>query len=253
MDTNLIWWSGVALDVAILLRGGWTGLFRKYPLFYVYICCVVVKEVIGLLAYELAPGLYAPLYWPTELATVLASYAVIVEIFRQVLKHNPGAARLVQNLLLLLFAFMLVYASFDILRPGSLSLPRAIVELARDLRYVEGALLLIMLSLFVRYRISVSSNLSGLVFGYAFWVGINIITLALWFLPGNELSVRLRTLLPLSYNVALFIWCLALWAVQPDPVQPTDNEVERDYGLLAAKTEAILARVSNGFVRTMKP
>jgi hypothetical protein len=110
-----------------------------------------------------------------------------------------------------------------------------------------------MLSLFVRYRISVSSNLSGLVFGYTFWVGINIITLALWFLPGNELSVRLRTLLPLSYNVALFIWCLALWAVQPDPVQPLDNEVERNYGLLAAKTDAILARVSKGFVRTMRP
>jgi hypothetical protein len=178
---------------------------------------------------------------------------VIIEIFRQVLKHNPGAARLAQKLLLLLFAFMLVYASSDILRAGSLSLPRAIVELARDLRYVEGALLLIMLSLFVRYRISVSSNLSGLVFGYTFWVGINIITLALWFLPGNELSVRLRTLLPLSYNVALFIWCLALWAVQPDPVQPHDNEVERDYGLLAAKTDAILARVSKGFVRTMRP
>jgi hypothetical protein len=253
MDTNLIWWSGVALDVAILLRGGWTGLFRKYPLFYVYIGCVVVKEVIGLLAYALAPGLYAPLYWPADLATVVASYAVIIEIFRQALKHNPGTARLAQNLLLLLFTFMLVYASSDILRAGLLSLPRAIVELARDLRYVEGALLLIMLSLFVRYRISVSSNLSGLVFGYAFWVGINIITLALLFLPGNELSFRLRTLLPLSYDVALFIWCLALWAVQPDPVQPPENEVERDYELLAAKTQAILARVSNGLVRAMRP
>src|SRR5258706_14824200 len=176
MDTNLIWWSGVALDVAILLRGGWTGLFRKYPLFYVYICCVVVKEVIGMLAYELAPGLYAPLYWPTELATVLASYAVIIEIFRQVLKHNPGAARLAQNLLLLLFAFMLVYASSDILRAGSLSLPRAIVELARALRYVEGALILIMMSVSVRCRISVCITLSGLSFVYNFWFVIILIS-----------------------------------------------------------------------------
>ena len=253
MDTNIIWWSGVALDVAILSRGGWTGRLRKFPLFYTYIGCVVVKEIIGLLSYEWAPRFYEPLYWPAELATVLASYAVIIEIFRQVLKHNPGAARLTQNLLLMVFAFMLLYASSDLLHAGSLSLPRAIVELARDLRYVEGALLLVMLSLFVRYRISVSSNLLGLIFGYAFWVGINIMTLALWFLPGNGLSLRLRTLLPLSYNMALLIWCVALWTIRPNPVQPPENEVERDYELLAAKTRAILAHVSSGLVRTMRP
>src|SRR5882762_1196120 len=83
MDTKIIWWSGVALDVAILSRGCWTGLLRKFPLFYTYIGCVVVKEIIGLLSYEWAPRFYEPLYWPAELATVLASYAVIIEIFRQ--------------------------------------------------------------------------------------------------------------------------------------------------------------------------
>jgi hypothetical protein len=253
MDTKLIWWSGVALDAAILSRGCWTGLLRRFPLFYTYIGCVVVKEIIGLLSYQWAPRFYEPLYWPAELATVLASYAVIIEIFRQVLKHNPGTARLTQNVLLVVFAFMLAYASSDLLHAGSPSLSRATVELARDLRYAEGALLLVMLSFFVRYRISASSNLLGLILGYALWVGINIITLALWFLPGNGLSLGLRTLLPLSYNMALLIWCVTLWAIQPNPVQPPENDVERDYELLATKTRGIFARVSSGLVRTMRP
>jgi len=36
-------------------------------------------------------------------------------------------------------------------------------------------------------------------------------------------------------------------------VQPPENDVERDYELLATKTREIFARVSSGLVRTMRP
>ena len=253
MGANFIPWAAIVLESIIFFRGLQNRLIRDYFLFYSYIATVLLADIARLCCYHFAPNFYTAVYWSAELAVVVASYIVVIEIFKQVLKHNPGAARLTGDLLLIVFAFLVVYGSSDLVHGGFRSMSRVIAELARDLRYAEGALLLVMLSFFVRYRISASSNLLGLIFGYAYWVGINIMTLALWFLPGNGLSLRLRTLLPLSYNMALLIWCVTLWAVRPNPVQPPENDVERDYELLATKTRGIFARVSSGLVRTMRP
>ena len=151
-----------------------------------------------------------------------------------------------------MFVLTLSYAATDLLHGQFASASRAIAELGRDLRYIEGALLLVMLWLFVRYRILLGRNLLGLIGGYSFWVGLNVVNLALWFLPGNGFSVFLRRLLPITYVATLTIWCLALWSSQPEPAQSAENAIERDYELLAAKTRAALARTSR-LVRVMKP
>ncbi len=253
MGTSLIWWIGVSIDVALLLRGAITGLLRKYPLFYSYIGCVLFKEVIGLLSYHFAPSFYEPSYWPAELATIVASYAVIVEIFRQTLRYSPGVVRRAQKLLLVVFVVSLAYAASDLLHKDFASWERAIAELGRDLRYVEGGLLLIMLWLLGRYRILIGSNLLGLISGYSFWVGLNVINLLLWFLPGNEVSLWLRRSLPTTFTVTLGIWCAALWSVRPELAQPAESEIERDYDVLLAKTRAAFAHVSARVGRTLRP
>jgi len=253
METNVIWWTGTSVTAIVLIRGALVGLLRKYPLFYAYISCVLLKEIVGLLSYQFARNFYEPFYWPSELATIVASYAVIIEIFRQSLRHSPGIARKAQKFLLAAFVLTLSYAATDLLHGQFASASRAIAELGRDLRYIEGALLLVMLWLFVRYRILLGRNLLGLIGGYSFWVGLNVMNLALWFLPGNGFSVFLRRLLPITYVGTLTIWCLALWSSQPEPAQSAENAIERDYELLAAKTRAALARTSERLVRVMKP
>lgn len=253
METQIIWWIGTALVALVLIRGALAGNLRRYPLFYFYISCVLVKEVVGLLSYRLAPTLYRPLYWSTELATIVASYAVIVEIFRQSLRHNPGIARKGLKLLLAACALTVSYAATDLLNGRFANATRAIAEVGRDLRYIEGALLLLLLWLFVRYRILLGPNLLGLIIGYSFWVGINVINLALVFLQDNEFSAFARRLEPITYVATLTIWCVALWSSRPEPVQPTDDAIERDYDLLAAKTRSVLARTSDRLVRVMRP
>ena len=183
MLANFIWFGAIALETVILLRGSTTGLLKKYPLFYSYIGCVLVKEIIGLITNVFAPKLYEPLYWPTELATILASYAVIIEVFRCATRHKPGIRRLTQNALLSVFILTLAYAASDLWHGGFTFLSRAIAELGRDLRYVEAAILLVMLWLLMRYRIPLGRNLRGVIVGYSFWVGLNVVNLAFWFLP----------------------------------------------------------------------
>jgi hypothetical protein len=253
MLANLIWWSAIALEAVILFRARAAGLLKKYPLFYAYIGCVFAKEIVGLMTHQWAPKLYDAVYWPTDLATIVASYAVVIEIFRWSTRHKPGIRRLTQNALLFVFALTVAYAASDFVKSGFGSMSHAISGLGRDLRYVEGGILLAMLWLFTRYRIPHGRNLRGVIIGYSFWIGVNVVNLALWFLPGNEFSILLRGMLPATYLITLIIWCVTLWSAHPEPMQPSESKIERDYDLLAAKTQTILARSSTRVSRIIRP
>lgn len=252
MGTNLIWWYAIALEATLFLRAVSTGLLRKYPLFYFYIACVLATELLRFCCFHFAPNHYPNFYWDTELFTIIASYAVSLEIFRYSLKHYPGVARLAQTLLLIIFVLALSYAAADFFHGGLTALPRAIAELGRDLRYLEAGQLLGMLWLFARYRISVGRNLMGLITGYSLWVGLNVINLAFLFVSGNESSIALRKILPVTFAISLSIWCVTLWAAKPEPVQPIENDLERDYCLIAAKTCSILMRTSDRVVKSVQ-
>jgi hypothetical protein len=253
METNLIWLSAIALETAVLFRGLRAALLKKYPLFYAYIACVLLIEVLRMSCYKVSPNFYPAFYWHTELITIAASYAVIFEIFRQALHHNPGVARVSQKLLLVVFVIALSYAATDLVHGGFASVARATADLGRYLLYVKGALLLVMLWLFGRYRISFGRNLLGLTVGYSLVVGLDVMNLALLSLPGHESSIGLRKLLPITYLITLIIWSASLWSVQPDPAQPEESAIDRDYGVLTAKTMAAFAHLSARGGRTFRP
>jgi hypothetical protein len=254
MSVDFIWWGAIALEAVILSRAWCTQLIRKYALFYAYIAFVLLADIIRLCCYRFTPDLYPAFYWATELITIVASYAVMIEIFRQSVRYNPGVARLTRNLLVIAFCLTVSYASLNLAQDGlASSVPRVTADTGRYFRYVEGTLLLGMLWLFARYRISLGRNLLGLIAGNTFWVGLNIVNLEFWSLPGNEVSIVLRKLLPASYLVTLGIWCATLWSAVPDPIQPLESEIERDYESLAAKTRVVLARTSSRLVRVVRP
>ena len=249
MVTNIVWWAAILLEALILLRGSLSGLLKKYTLFYSYLACVLTKEFIGVWSYYFLPNAYERLYWPCELLTILASYGVIIEIFRRALVNHQGIAKLSQTLLLLVLAAALSIASIELLQGENATLSGAIAQIGRDVRYVEAAVLATMLFLLARYRISLGPNLLGLIAGYSFWLALNLITLALWFLPGNEVSIVLRTLLPVTYVISLGIWCVSLWSVRSEPAAPSDDSIERDYEIIAGWTKAALSKLSARLTR----
>jgi len=253
MDTDLIWLAAIALEGVVLTRGLRAALLKKYFLFYAYIACILLIEILRFCSYRLAPGLYPSFYWNSELVTIVASYAVIFEIFRQALRHSPGVARLAQRLLLVVFVIALTSAASDLLHGGFASVPRVTADLGRYLRYIEGGLLFVMLWLFGRYRISFGRNLLGLTLGYSLLVGLDVMNLAFLSFHGNEFSIGFRKFLPITFLITLATWCATLWPFQPDPVQPEESALERDYGLLAAKTRAVLAHMSARVARTLLP
>lgn len=253
MDTNLIWLTAVGLEAVILFRGLRTKLPQRYRFFYYYIASLILIEGLRFLCYSLVPTSYAAFYWRTELVRIIASYTVIFEIFKRALRHSSGVARIAQEWLLVVFVLALTYAASDLLHGGVSSIPRAIADLGRYLLYVEGVLLLAMLWLFGRYRISFGRNLLGLTIGYSLLIALDVVNLAFLSTPGNGSSIGLRRLIPITHLITLTIWCVTLWSPQPEPLPAPESAIERDYALVAAKTRAALAQLSTRVGRTSRP
>ena len=253
METNLIWLTAVGLEAAILFRGLRTRLQQRYPFFYYYIGSLLLMEVVRFLCYSFAPASYATFYWYTELIRIIASYAVIFEIFKRALRHNPGVARIAHEWLFLVFVLTLTYAGSDLLDGGFTSIPRAVADLGRYLLCVEGALLLFILWLFGRYRISFGRNLLGLTIGYSSLIALDVMNLAFLSTRGNESSIGLRKLIPITHLMTFFIWFVTLWSAQPEPLPAPECAIERDYALVAAKTRAVLAQLSAHARRASRP
>jgi len=236
MLPNLVWWGAIALEAIILERGVRRGLLSKYPLFFSYISCVLLTELIRFSCYSLVPRLYQSVYWGSEFVISLARYAVLIGIYAQFLKDYPGTKRLARVLLLSVASVMVATVAVSAFYGGFGSPEFAAAILQRDLPYVEVPLLLALLWLRHYYRISMGRNLCGLMFGYGFFVGTLFIRQGILFLPSNEFSLLVRRFLPTTYLVTLSIWCAALWSYGPDRVQPKEEEIERE-----SKKKSLLA------------
>jgi len=175
----------------------------------------------------------------------------MVEIFRWSTRHKPGIRRLTQRALLTVFILTVAYAASNFVNGKFGSPSRAVAALGRDLRYVEAGILLLMLCCYsdTAFRWPQSPGFVDWLF---FWVGVNVVNLALWFVP--EMNSRFSSRAA-SRNIPLHlgIWCVTLWSVHPEPVQPAESRIERDYELLAGKTQAVLARASTRVARIMRP
>jgi len=251
MAANSLWWLCIILETTLLVRAISSGLARKYRLFYGYIICIVGGEIIRVVCYLFAPDRYGSVYWYTELATVVVSYAVIIEILHQALQCYPALSRPVTRLLWIIFALTVSYACCELFANGFVSLPRAAADLGRDLRFVEGALLLMLLWFFGRHRVSLGRNLGGITIGSAIWIGSNVINLSLLSLPGHEFSAFLRELLPVTYLISLGVWCFSLWSAAPTPARLTE-ESEVHLAMVAVNTRTMVASIPDRFVKVLR-
>src|SRR5580700_5768540 len=227
MLTTLIWWSGIVIDAVIVVRGFQAKLLRKYSLFFCYMAFMFSVEILRVCCDKFAHGLYSRVYWNSEVIVILASYAVIAAIYTRALADYPGIARLGFNFLSLTLVVTLIIVGTGFWYSSVASWDSGTAVLGRDLRYVEGALLLALLWLLRHYHISMGRNLRGLTLGYAFMIATDIMSRGSLFLShGNAFSVFLRKVLPITYLITLIIWCASLWKAHPEHVRPADPEIE---------------------------
>jgi hypothetical protein len=78
------------LTGALILRGRRTGLYKRFPLFYLYLIYVFVGTFSMYIIYGAFRQLYPTAYWLYYLVTILVEFTVLIEISDQIFRSFPA-------------------------------------------------------------------------------------------------------------------------------------------------------------------
>jgi hypothetical protein len=230
-----IWSFGLLLEIALLVRGWNTKLFSKYPSFYLYIAFVLFQSAVRLVVYNFFSSFYSYAYWTTEFLGAAIGCLVVFEIYRAGLASYPGTARMARRLLGILFVLAVTKALVDASQNSDWWAATTTFDIVRAVRTVQTVGIAALISLFLVYAVPFSRNLKGILFGYGLYVGAAVIGFS-FAQPAGDTFSRIWTVLnPASYDLALTLWVVYLWAPQAHP-EATSLRMEEQYQQVAART-----------------
>lgn len=253
MLTQVIWWTGNLLLIVLLVRSVSGRFFSKYPIFYFYLSWALLDSFLSFYLYVVYPSGYERYYWSAEFLSVALGYCIIWEIYRQVLADYPGAARMAQSLLLLMFIALLTKVLVVVLAGRGSSLAGIPAVLERNLRTVQAILLVCIVGLLLYYAIPVGRNLQGMISGYGLFVGASLANLTLGSRLGDQFQPWWQYLQPAAYLLSLLIWTGTLWMYVPNPKPKATIELEQDYRVVSAQVERAINQARSYLVRAVRP
>lgn len=230
---QLIWWSGIALEIAVLVRGLRSQLVRRLPIFYAYIAFVALQEILRFL-FQWNQPVYAAIYWVTEFLGLAMGSLVIFEIYKVSLRAYPGAARMARNALAFVFLTAVAKGLATVWASGGWRLDSTAFEVERALRTVQAAAILALVALFLLYSIPFGRNLRGILLGYGLFIGQRVICLTFMPLQGHHFWFYAYSA---GYLVTLIVWLSYLWSYEASPVASNDVSLDREYQSIAAATQ----------------
>lgn len=236
---SVIWWLGIGLAFCVLLGGYRAKLLFKYPFFYTYAACVFIASILLYFLYhsQLTVASYDDCYWGAEFLTLVAGYGILLEIFNHVLGPYPGAVKFARTTGIAAFGVIVCFAwlyptVFPRWSPGT------VIEFERDLRTVQALFLGGLLLVVSYYRIAISRNMKGMIAGYGLYIATSLMSLALRSYAGMAFDAFWKITQPVSYDLSLLIWLVALRSYSPTPVADSGIGLDADYQELAARTRS---------------
>lgn len=239
MLQSVIWWVGIVLALLILLGGYRARLLFRYPFFYAYAASVFFVWTVLYFPYILRSPSYNSWYWAAEFLTLVVGYGILLEILNHVLGPYPGAAKFARTTGIVAFGMVVCFAW---VYPGLFPQwsPGTSIEFERDLRTVQALFLGGLLVVVSYYRIAISRNMKGMIAGYGLYIATSLMTLALRSYAGMSFDIFWKIAEPLSYDISLLIWLVALRSYSPTPVADPGVSLDADYQELAARTRSVV-------------
>jgi len=253
MLTQVIWWSGVVLELLVLIRGLRESLVSKFPLFYAYLGFVLFDDVLMFFAYRTSAAIYERIYWQMQFLGLIVGCAIIFEIYRVGLKAFPGTARMARNLLLFVFAMVFAKAIVNGINGVPLWSAASNLELERNLRVVQSCALLALVAVFLLYAIPLSRNLKGILLGYGIFLGVSVVQLTFMSLLGVKIEAIWPYLQPVSYLLILGVWAAALWSRNEEPEAKSKIALEDNYRMLVSATRRRFRDSSAALGKAVRP
>lgn len=252
MPEQILWWAGNLLEGLILWRGLSAGLAKKYPFFYSYLAYVLLESSVRLGVSHWKPEWYGPVYWYTQILSAVFGYVVVWGICAHSLSPYPGAARMARSVFGVVFVLLVTRVIVVAAGPHGFSLPTTAAEFERDIRAVQSILFLVMLLIYVYYRVPLNANLKGMLLGYGLYISVSVMVLAAQALLLKNHGLVWRYLQPSAYAAALCIWCGFLWSPAAVPELSAKARIELDYEALASNTARLFARLRLYLVRAVR-
>ena len=253
MFSLAIWFLTLAIEGLLLVRAVTGGFVRKYILFYSYLGWVLTLSSVRLIIYIARPAYYRDFYWDTQPLSVLVGCGLVWEIYRQALRPYAGAARMARNLLLFFLLMALSKTLINAWDGSGLWRSETTAELERNMRTVQGMLLIALILVLAHYSIPLGRNVKGMILGYGLFISTSVINLTLRVFLGDSFQKPWQYLQPIFYLAALTVWALSLWSYQTIPAPATEPRIEADYQFLAATTRKRLFQVRAYVARTIRP
>jgi len=242
MSRWLIMGLGLLLEFSLLGRGLQTRLIKRYYFFYLYVASVIFFTAVMILANWTAPSLYDRWYWPLQLGTLVTGYGILLEIVNHVLAPYPGAERFARFSGLGAFGVILTFALLAPLVAPHWS-RGTIIEFERDLRSVQAVFICGVLAVIFYYGIGMGRNMKGMIMGYGLYILTSLMSLAVRSYAGTRFDQIWDVVQPLSFDISLVIWLVALWSYCPNPTSDHMIHLEEDYGALVERTKDVMGAI----------
>jgi hypothetical protein len=244
---QVIAWSGIALEILLLIRGLRGKLLARYPVFYSYILFVCLQSLLRFFVYHWNPQSYSTVYWITEWLGILAGCGVVFEIYRVGLAVYPGTARMARNLLAFVFVLAFTKAVVETWNDPHWWLVATTMDLEQALRTVQALSIVALVVLFWFYSIPFGRNLRGVLLGYGLFVGESVVWLTFASSGGQKFHQFWSYVHPVAYSIVLGVWAIHLWSYAPNPEPKRAVRLEEQYQRLAAATSQRL-REGRGYL-----
>lgn len=248
----IIWWVGIALESAILVRSFWNRTISHYPVFIAYISCVLGSELSRFFIYRSKWTIYRDWWWGTEFLCVLIGYWLIMSILEKALAPYEGPKHMARNVGLVTFSLVVVFTLGQWLTEPNISSLVTSLEVERNLRSAEVVLLGMILLVIFHYGISISDNLRGIIVGYGLYIAVDVAIYATRSFLGQSFQGVFSLIRSLSYLVALVVWVIAMWSYVPVPVAEQTPRLEADYQSLASATREKLGAMRSYLGRSSR-
>jgi hypothetical protein len=205
------------IGLAIIIRAVQGGILSRFWLFYSYLTYVLITGLLTIGAYYLlAPGSYASVYWFVFLITVIAEFAVLVQVGDYIFDPYPAIRQIGRFLTVSIgVMFIALYIGPSLLEPRPRSL--AILDLVIRSSVAKAAIVIVLLGVARHFRIPLGRNIAGIMMGFSIYLALNTATFALAETYGrSQYGQTFATVGPVIQTLTFLVWAVALWEPQPD-------------------------------------
>jgi hypothetical protein len=236
------------LTGALILRGRRTGLYKRFPLFYLYLIYVFVGTFSMYIIYGAFRQLYPTAYWLYYLVTILVEFTVLIEISDQIFRSFPAIRYLGRALAVLISTgFGLLYILPAIF--WSANGHSVLLDFNLRASVTKAVILAVLFQTARHYGLQMERNVAGLILGFSIYATLNIALMASDKAFASRLvEAMLWFLEPLSFTLCLIVWTVSLW--EPSPM-PSLRTVSTAAGKESEAVALELARFNNALSKIL--